>query len=334
MKKIKFFSLILLLLVFAQTTYAKTYNLLFQSSDSQKNANFKLQKIMIDKIKRDSKGKINIKLLPVRTLMQHNETLDAIANGALDGHITATEYFGDVEPALTLLGNPVGAWSSPKQMLDFFNNGGGKELIRSFYEPMGVYFIGASTPGLEAFVARVPINSVADLAGLKIRAPSGLIEDTFKACGAIPIDMPGGDVKNALKIKAIDAADYTVFHTNQSSGLNDVARYPVYPGFHSMALVEVSMNLKKWQSLPKNLQKIISSNVEKYALGQANSVNTKDLAAVRKARSAGIKVINWSNLERKKFRNIAQKQWAIYAKKNAQAQKVYSALIAYLNAKK
>lgn len=331
MNKIRIFGLLLTLV--SHISFAQTYNFLFQSSDSAKDANFKLQQQMINKIKQDSNNQINIKLLPVGTLMQHNETLNAISNGALDGHITATEYFGATEPALTLLGNPVGAWGSPKQMLDFFNNGGGNELIRSIYKPLGIYFIGASTPGLEAFVARVPIDSVADLKGKKIRAPGGLIGDTFKACGAIPIDMPGGDVKNALKIKAIDASDYTVFHTNQSAGLNDVARHPVYPGFHSMALVEISMNQKKWNSLPANLQKIISLNVKQYAENLANSVTSKDLAAVKKAKASGIKVHNWSDSEREKFRKIAQKQWAIYSKKSAKAQEVYKVLTKYLSSK-
>ena len=48
----------------------------------------------------------------------------------------------------------------------------------------------------------------------------------------------------------MDAADYSVFSVNQQQGLNGVAPHPVHPGFHSLPLVEVSMNSAKWEALP------------------------------------------------------------------------------------
>ncbi|MDP6926145.1 MAG: C4-dicarboxylate ABC transporter substrate-binding protein, partial [Rhodospirillales bacterium] len=52
----------------------------------------------------------------------------------------------------------------------------------------------------------------------------------------------------------IDAADYTVFSTNDQQGMHKVANNPVYPGFHSMPILDVSMNKKKWDGLPKDVQ--------------------------------------------------------------------------------
>ena len=93
------------------------------------------------------------------------------------------------------------------------------------------------------------LEGVDDLKGLKMRAPEGLVQQVFAAAGASPVNLPGSEVFTSLDKGVIDAADYSVFSTNQAQGLHDVAPNPVYPGFHSMPLVEISINTAKWESL-------------------------------------------------------------------------------------
>src|SRR5690606_28295155 len=120
--------------------------------------------------------------------------------------------------------------------------------MNELLEPYGLHFIGATTPGLEALVSKVPIEGVDDLKGVKIRAPEGLVQEVFAAAGASPVNLPGSEVFTSLDKGVIDAADYSVYSTNQAQGLHDVAKNPVYPGFHSLPLVEVSMNKAKWDA--------------------------------------------------------------------------------------
>ena len=82
----------------------------------------------------------------VGSVVEHNETQDAVAAGILDGHITDMSYFSGKDAAFGLVANPVGAWAAPDQMLDFIENGGGRELISELLEPYGLHFIGATTP--------------------------------------------------------------------------------------------------------------------------------------------------------------------------------------------
>ncbi len=103
-------------------------------------------------------------------------------------------------------------------MLDFVENGGGAELLNQIMNPYGLQFIGATTPGLEALVSAVPLDGVDDLAGVKIRAPEGLVSRSLPAAGASPVNLPGSEVFTSLDKKVIDAADYSVFSTNQAQG--------------------------------------------------------------------------------------------------------------------
>ncbi|WP_299986126.1 TRAP transporter substrate-binding protein [uncultured Ruegeria sp.] len=310
---------------------AQEYNFRFQSSDPAGNANFILQQSWAEDVSERTGGKVAIELLPVGTIVAHTETQDGVAGGILDGHFTDTSYFAGKEPAFGLIANPVGAWSDPEQMFDFMENGGGKELMNSLLEPYGLHFIGATTPGLEAFLSKVPLNGVDDLAGLKMRAPEGMVQRVFAAAGAAPVNLPGSEVFTSLDKGVIDAADYTVFSTNHEQGMHDIATHPVYPGFHSMPLVEVSINKDTWDSLPADIQAALEQSVSDFARMQVSTLAERDALAVAEAAEAGVSVHDWSAEERARFRAIAKGEWEAAAGSSEASAQVYEALITYLN---
>jgi len=317
--------------VAATPVAAQEYSLRFQSSDPTGNPNFILKKEWAERVGEMSDGRIEITMMPVGSVVEHQETQDAVAAGILDGHVTDMSYFTGKDAAFGLMANPVGAWSDPDQMLRFVEYGGGKELINEIMEPYGLHFIGATTPGLEAFVSKVPLEAVDDLEGLKMRAPEGLVQEVFAAAGASPVNLPASEVFTSLDKGVIQAADYSVFSTNQAQGLHDVAQHPVYPGFHSMPLVEVSINLDTWNSLPADLQAILEVSVRDFARDMTSQLALEDNEAVAEARqNPEITVHNWPDAERAKFRQIAVEQWQEIAERSENAQKVYNTLVAYL----
>ncbi len=315
----------------AGTALAQNYTFKFQSSDPAGNPNFVLQQEWAKNVSEMTNGQVTINLLPVESIVGHAETQDAIAAGILDGHITDVSYFSGKDPAFGLIANPVGAWSDPHTMLDFMRNGGGGELMQQLDGDYGLHFIGATTPGLEALVSKVPLDSVADLKGLKIRAPEGLVANVFAAAGAAPVNLPGSEVYTALDKGVIDAADYTVFSTNQAQGLNDIAPNPVYPGFHSLPLVEIAISKKDWDNLPADLQAKLTLSVDLFADHELVVLDRRDKEAVAKAKAGGkIHIHDWSTVERAKFTTIAQGEWKKVAAKSDNAQKVFDVLTKYL----
>lgn len=310
---------------------AQEYSFKFQSSDPAGNPNFLLQQTWAEAMGEATDGKVEIELLPVGSVVEHNETQDAVAAGILDGHITDTSYFAGKDAAFGLIANPVGAWSDPQQMLDFMENGGGKELMNELLEPYGLHFIGATTPGLEAFVSAVPLEGVADLQGLKMRAPEGLVQQVFAAAGAAPVNLPSSEVYTSLDKGVIEAADNTVFSTNHAVGLHEIAPHPVYPGFHSLPLVEISINKQTWDELPEDIKTAFETTVDEFADRQVAALEEADQEALAKAKeNPDITVHDWSDEERAKFRSIAMGEWEKVAAESENAQKVYDVLTAYL----
>ncbi|MGF1758877.1 TRAP transporter substrate-binding protein [Photobacterium sagamiensis] len=311
--------------------YAADYTFKIQSSDPSGDKNFQVQQAWADRIETMSGGRIDIDLLPVGSIVKHTETLGAIKMGIIDGHITATGYFSGKDPAFGLIGNMVGAWSDTTQLLQYINYGGGYELMTELYAPYGVKFVGGSTTGVESFVSKVPLNSVADLKGLKLRAPEGLVQQVFAAAGASPVNLPGSEVFTGLSKGVIDAADYTVFSTNQKAGMNDIATHPVQPGFHSLPLIDISVSQKKWDKLPTDLQEILTTSVRDLSYDITTQLKIADQQAVKEAEAnPNITIHNWSADERKKFREIAREQWKVFAKRSPNAEKVYESVTQFL----
>lgn len=310
---------------------AAEYNFKFQSSDPSGVKNFQIKQEWADRVEAMTDGRVSIEIMPVGSVVSHTETLDAIEAGILDGHISVTEYFSGKDPAFGLIGNTVGAWSNPDQLISYIYYGGGYELMNELYEPYGVKFVGGGATGLEAFVSSVPLDSVEDLEGLKLRAPEGLVQSVFAAAGASPVNLPGSEVFTGLSKGVIDAADYTVFSTNHSAGMHEVAPHPVYPGFHSLPLLEVVMNLDEWSELPADIQAILTTSARDFAYDISTQLAMADVDAVKEARAnPDITIHNWSDEERMKFRGIARTQWEEYAEQSPNAQKVYESVTAYL----
>ncbi|MBY7887093.1 TRAP transporter substrate-binding protein [Vibrio fluvialis] len=315
----------------SMSAMAADFKLKIQSSDPSGDRNFQIQQNWADRVEKMSGGRIDIDLLPVGAVVKHTETLSAIKMGILDGHVTATEFFSGQDPAFGLLGNMVGAWSDTTQLLQYMNYGGGNELLTELYKSYGVHFIGASTTGVESLVSKKPLDGVADLKGLKLRAPEGLVQQVFAAAGATPVNLPGSEVFTGLSKGVIDAADYTVFSTNQKAGMNDIAVHPVQPGFHSLPLIDISISQKKWDKMPADLQQILETSVRDFSYDITTQLKIADQAAVKEA-SANPKITihNWSDEERKKFREIARSQWKVFAERSPNAQKVYDSVTQFL----
>ncbi|MFG6137735.1 MULTISPECIES: TRAP transporter substrate-binding protein [Halomonas] len=315
----------------AVNAQAADYEWTFQTSETSGEPQFEMKKAWADNVEQMSDGRISIEILPVNAVVQANQTLQAVQSGILQGHLTDPSYFTGQNPAFGMIGNLVGAWSDPYDFLDYMNNAGGEALYNELVEPYGLHLIGAAATGLESLPSTKPVRSIEDMQGLKLRAPEGMVYNIFEAAGATPVNLPGSEVYTGLEKGVIDAADYTVFATNQAQGLHEFAPYPLYPGFHSLPMVSVSLNKEIWDSLPADLQAILETSVDDLAYEMVAELKTRDLEAVREARqNPDIEIIDLPAEERVKFRNIAKEEWANWAEKNEITQEFYDSVVGYL----
>ena len=303
-----------------------------QTATSAGDVAFAITQDFADSIEVLTGGRLGIRLIPVGAVVQYSETLDAVAAGILDGHITATVYFSGKDPGFALLGDLIAAYEHPDQMLAFMHLGGGDELLRDLYARHGVHYIGGATTGKEAFVSKIPILTVDDFAGLKLRAPEGMAQDIFERIGAAPVNLPAAEVYTALERGVVDAADWSTYSMNHALGFHEIARYPIYPGIHSMPIIDFTVHPARWQALPEDIKAILEMAARELARDMTRRLEIKDLDDVRMVAENGITVIDWPDAERQKLRDVAIEVWRDWSERSPAAEKAYQAQTAFLRA--
>ncbi len=324
-------SLILLGMSAAQ---AAEYEWKFQASETSGEPSFKIKQEWADKIETMTDGRVSIEVMPINAVVGPTETLQAVSSGILQGHMTDPSYFSGQDPAFGMLGNLVGAWQNPYDFLEFMNNAGGEELYNELAEPYGTHLISAATFPLESVPSTVEIKTIEDFQGLKIRAPQGMVYNIFERIGATPVNLPGSEVYTGLEKGVIDAADSTVLSNNDAQGLHQFAPYPLYPGFHSMPMIAVSINKQIWDGLPEDLQTTLEVAFDRMAYDMIARLSAQDIEVLQKLeQDPNVHPYNLPAEERKKFRQAAEQEWKEWAGRNEMTQKIYDSATSFLKAR-
>ncbi|NIC08112.1 TRAP transporter substrate-binding protein [Billgrantia bachuensis] len=322
------------LLMGLSTAHAAEYEWTFQASETSGEPSFKIKQEWAERISRMTDGRVEIEVMPINAVVGPTETLDAVSSGILQGHMTDPSYFSGQDPAFGMLGNLVGAWQSPYDFLEYMKHGGGEDLYNELVEPYGVHLIGAATFPLESVPSTVPIETLEDFEGLKIRAPQGMVYNVFERIGASPVNLPGSEVYTALEKKVIDAADSTVLSNNDAMGLHAFAPYPLYPGFHSMPMIAVSINKQIWDELPEELQTTLETAFDGMAYDLIARLKAQDIETLQRLQEdPDVHPYDLPAEERRKFSAAAEAEWQEWAGENEMTQKVYDSATAFLRSR-
>ncbi|WP_282435411.1 hypothetical protein [Spirabiliibacterium mucosae] len=111
--------------------------------------------------------------------------------------------------------------------------------------------------------------------------------------------------------------------------MNDIAKYPIHPGWHSMPVNQVTLNKKIYDGLPDDLKEVLNKAGKEYAEGFLAMHQKLDEEAVKNLKS-DITIIAWDPEEVAKVREVATKMWPEWAKKSAMSQKYYDTVMSYL----
>ncbi|WP_439155191.1 TRAP transporter substrate-binding protein [Yoonia sp.] len=106
-----------------------------------------------------------------------------------------------------------------------------------------------------------PVTTPADLAGMRIRGGSRLVNDLLTAAGATPVGMPVPAVPEGLSKGVIDGTTIPWEVTTSLKIADLVGNHTEFegPGLYTLTFV-LAMNKEKYESLPADLQQVIDDN--------------------------------------------------------------------------
>ncbi len=318
----------------AATADAAERVLKIQTSSNASHASLSyLNEEWVPKLEAMTNGSLTVELLPVDAVVPRRETPEAIGVGILDGDLTSINYFAGIDPAFALMGDLIAGYDSADQIQAFCAQGGGKEMLQKLMDEHypGVHVVGCGAYAREAFVSKVPVRTVEDLKGLKIRSPEGLAADVFKRAGAAPVSMSGSETYGALEKGVIDAADNSAYANNDSNGMHKIAKFPIFPGIHSTPILQFTVSEEVWNELTEAEQVALETWYLAAYNGLRQHFDRLDRQLVARDKAAGeLTIIDWAQEERDKLRVIAQEAWNDFAAQSDLAKEVYEVHIAFM----
>lgn len=209
-------------------------------------------------------GEVKFEVLPAGAVVGINETLDAVDSGLIEAGFAWTHWWSGKHPAATLFGSPAagsGVGLDNLAWVSWFLYGGGKELYDRLWDEMGVNVKGLvlQPVGPEALGwFKEPIGSVADMQGLRFRAPPGIPGQIYNEIGVSAVAMSGGDILPALEKGVIDAAEWCCPKPDSVFGFQKVLKNYYLQGLHQNVVnADIYINKDVWNSLTPHQQKAI-----------------------------------------------------------------------------
>ena len=261
-------------------------------------------------VEKRTNGKVVIQTFPGGTLLK--------AKGIMDGVIAGTADIGNLcmayQPGRFVITNatalPLGLPNAKVASLTLWD-------LYKKYKPKSfakVKVLTMFTTAPSNIMSTIPIKSLADLKGVPIRASGGAAQ-ILKAWGANRVGMPMPETPEALQ-KGVVKGLFTSLEVMKDFKFAELCKYvtmtqtPVYP-------FAVVMNMDKWNSLPKDVQKVFDE------LGTQQSAWTgvyMDKAVKRSMawskRKQGVKVFRLPKKEKAKWDKLLDPITANWIKAN------------------
>jgi len=199
-------------------------------------------------------GKFNVSLHAAGELVPALGVFDAVEKGSVDAGHTGSYFYIGKDPAFGFhTAMPFGL--NLRAQNAWLYEAGGQTLINEFLAAYNVMCMPVGNTGAQmAGWYRKEIKSTADLKGLKIRI-GGLGGMVLGKLGAVPQQLPPGDLYTALEKGVIDAAEFVGPLDDEKLGLHKVAKYYYFPGWwEGSATLSLFINQKAWSALPPQYQ--------------------------------------------------------------------------------
>jgi TRAP-type mannitol/chloroaromatic compound transport system substrate-binding protein len=212
---------------------------------------------------------------------------DAVGNGTVEIGHTASYYYVGKNPTFGLTTSiPFGM--NARQMSAWMYHGGGLQVSREFYRQFGfLNYPGGNTGAQMGGWWRREIQTVADLKGIKIRNP-GFGGRVHAALGAVPQQIPGGEIYQALERGTIDAAEWVGPYDDEKLGLQKIARFYYYPGWWEPGpLLEFYVNQKAFDALPADYKAALEGACHEADITMTAEYDAKNPAALARLVNGG-----------------------------------------------
>ncbi len=281
-------------------------------------------------------GELSLEPFGAKDVVGDFQLFDAVKNGVLQAMNPFTLYWAGRIPASVFLSSyPLGL-RNPHEWDVFYYSLGGLEKARALFAEQGMHYVGPIHHGPNIIHSKVPIQSIDDFRGRKMRLPGGMVAEVFQAAGAKTTLLPGSEIFPALEKGTIDVADYVGPAINYALGFHQVTKYISMgpPGFMSLYqpvdLMDLTVGMDAWNALSPQMKQFVEMEVHVYSDMHHAAIQKADQEAWKKFDEAGTIVTRLGESDVEKFTELAIPRWYAWANKDKHAAEIFKIQLDYM----
>ena len=240
-----------------------------------------------DRVFAESKGRLEVKVFPNGQMGGDNDMLSQVRSGGIQMYTPASAGISTLVPVAAI--NLVGfAFADYNQVWGAMDGKLGAH-VRSLIEKVGLYPLDRVWDNgfRQITTSAKPINTVQDMAGLKIRVPvSPLPISMFKALGAAPGSLQFAELYTALQTKVFDAQENPL-SIIQIAKMYEVRKYCSITN-HMWDGWWIVVNGRAWKELPADLQKILATAFNESAVKERSDIRALNDSTLNDLKAKGM----------------------------------------------
>ena len=220
---------------------------------------------LVERIHRASDGKLRIKLYNAGELVGALEVFDVVSKGDAEIYFSSEYYYLGKSKAFGFFGAvPFGL--TMDEYYAWLYYGGGQQLWDELSGQFGLKpFVSSNTGVQMGGWYNKEIKTLDDFKGLKFRMP-GIGGEVMRRLGAAVVTLPPPEIFQALQSGTIDGTEWIGPWHDLAFGFYKIAKFYYWPGFHEPSSVtSYAVNLKVWDSLPRDQQELLKMAFESEA---------------------------------------------------------------------
>ncbi len=262
-----------------------------------------------DLVKTSTGGRMEITLFPANALFPTLKVFNNVKAGVVQiAHTSAVFYQGEWPDGIVLT-PPFGS-TDALDYSAYWEYRGLKELAAPFYDKNGLLTRGRIIGNAEPIWSRVPIRTIDDFKGKKIRMSGAPAKFFTEKLGASVIMLGPGDLFTALNNGTIDACEFSGGSVDYALGLHKVTNYMIMPQYLGAAPTEFLINKKAYDALPDDIKVIFDLCCDWAEMRITQKIIRDDAEAVKKMVADGDMEIIWlSDEDVAKIRKLAVDYW-------------------------
>jgi tripartite ATP-independent transporter DctP family solute receptor len=256
-----------------------------------------------------TKGEVQIKIFPNSTIGNDRDMAEGLQIGSVDFALIAG-VLGNFEPTIQIMELPY-LFKDEAHLRKVMYGPIGDDLLARLLKSSDIRGLAFWERGPRQLTTNKPVNSLADIKGLKIRVPEiPPIIAAWKAMGTNPTPMAWGEVYTGLQQNVIEAQENPIPYIHAGK-IYEVQKFIAITN-HKYEYVLIAMSNKAWLKLSANQQKAVKEAAAEATKYENKLVADKSDDLFKDLQARGMKVTRpdtteWAKLARTVHAQFAEK---------------------------